>query len=226
MLQTSLDRRINRLTPEFLASIITLPGFKTTIGTDYFKILISCVRVIDNRAAVIQGCEQLAATAAMCLLRTIPYLLRVDPKSRILKDMVQQYNVTGSFHPRLISGTSLSATRSTGPTTFPPARPPEGSRLERFRPFYSGKSFALARFGQYRLVLLHKVQVRRSEEGAQLGTSFFTSLSVTGSQAPASVISDCLMIITIDLGRDISEGDVMNPVKRYTFLAQLRSSSP
>jgi len=83
------------------------------------KILISCVRVIDNRAVVIQGCEQLAATAAMCLLRTIPYLLRVDLKSRILKDMVQQYNVTGSFHPRLISGTSLSATRSTGPTTFP-----------------------------------------------------------------------------------------------------------
>ena len=225
MLQTSLDRRINRLTLEFLASILTHPGFKTIIGTDCFKILISCVRVIDNRAAVIRGCEQLAATAAMCLLRTISYSLRVDPKSRILKDMVQQYNRI--FPPTLdLRNLPFRHTIHGIHHFFHRHDRPKGLSWKGFDPSTPGNpplSHELASIAWF-------CYTRFGLEGRKKVPSWVLRFSLHSllwnSRPPASVISNCLMIIAIDLGCDISEGDVMNPDKRFAFLAQLCSSSP
>ena len=44
-------------------------------------------------------------------------------------------------------------------------------------------------------------------------------------EPPASVIADCLLIVAIDLGCDVPEGDVRNLDKRYACLTRLHRLS-
>jgi len=225
MLQTSLDRRINRLTLEFLASILTLPGFKTIIGTGCFKILISCIRVIDNRAAVIQGCEQLAATAAMCLLHAISRLLREDPRSNILKDMDQQY--IRIFPPAVdFRGLPFRHMIHVIHNFFHRRDHPKGLSWKGVDPSAPGNLL----LAQYLASIAGYCYTRSGLGDRKKVPSWVLRFSLHsllwGCEPPVSVISDCLMIIAIDLGCDISEGDVMNPDKRYALLVQRCSSSP
>ena len=110
MLWTSLDWGINQLTLKFLASIIMSPGFKTTFVVDCFKMLTSSVSITDNnQAEMLQGSEQLAGTAAACLLGAVSYSLIVNPKSNILKDTRSS---TEFFYPQSTSKASLSTPQS------------------------------------------------------------------------------------------------------------------
>jgi len=224
ILQTSLHRRTNRLTLRFLLSIIALPGFTTAIVADCFKIFIGCVSVIDEeRVVVLRGSEQLAETAATCLFNAISHSLTVDPKSKILKDVQQQYIKT---FPHTVNLQTLP-----------------------FRHTISGVRNLLNRCDHPRglgwkcvgpstpedLSLAHNlVKVAWSCcKGSALGDRkkvprwvlrFSLHSLLRDPERPASVVADCLMIIAIDLGCDISERDIRNPDKRYVYPTQLHSS--
>jgi len=224
MLQTSLDRRINRLTLEFLTSILMLPGFKTVISVDCFNILISCLRVTDGRAVVIRGSERLAAMAAMCLLGTISYSLRVEPTSKILKDMDQQYN---RIFPPAVDLRDLPFRHTIHGIHhfFHRHNRPKGPSWEDFDLLAPGNpppSYDLASIAWF-CCIRFGIEGRKKVPRWVLRFSLHSLLR--DPAPPVSVIADCLMIIAIDLGCDISEDDVRNPDKRYAFLARLHSSS-
>jgi len=224
MLQTSLERRINLLTLEFLASILMLPELKTIIAADCFKILIgrirSCVRVTENRVEVIRGSEQLAAAAAMCLLGATSYSLRVDPGSKILEDMEEQYSrifppaadLRGLPFRHTIHGIHYFFRRRDRPNrlSWKGVDPSSPGNMLLSHDLASIAWFCYIGFG---------LEGRKKVPRWVLRFSLHSLL--WDSEPPVSVIADCLMIIAIDLGCDISEGDVRNPDKRYASPAQL-----
>jgi len=228
MLQTSLERRINLLTLEFLASILMLPELKTIIAADCFKILIgrirSCVRVTENRVEVIRGSEQLAAAAAMCLLGATSYSLRVDPGSKILEDMEEQYSrifppaadLRGLPFRHTIYGINHFFRRRDRPNrpSWKGVDPSSPGNMLLSQDLASIAWFCYIGFG---------LEGRKKVPRWVLRFSLHSLL--WDSEPPVSVIADCLMIIAIDLGCDISEGDVRNPDKRYASPAQLHISS-
>jgi len=223
ILQTSLDREINELTLEFLWSILALPGFSTTIVTDCFNILIGCISVIDEKwVVVLQESEQLAETAATCLLGVISHSLIVDPKSNILKDMRQRYDVT--FPPgvnlpdlpfcRMISGVH---------NLFDRHDHPRGLKWKDVDPS-----------APENLPLVHSLvntawlcyQKPRSDGRTKVPRwvlRFSLHSLLWRLEPPASVIANCLTIVAIDLGCDVSERDIRSPDKRYVFPTQLHS---
>jgi len=214
ILQTSLDRRISQLTLEYLASILTLSGFKTALAADCFKIFINCLRVADDRAAVIRGCEQLVATAAMCLLHAISRLLREDPRSNILKDMDQQYNRI--FPPAAdFRGLPFRHTIHVVHHFFHLRDHPKGLSWKGVDPSAPGNLL----LAQYLASIAGYCYTGPGLGGRKKAPRWVLRFSLHSllwdPEPPVSVISDCLMIIAIDLGCDIPEGDVRNPDERY-----------
>jgi len=203
ILQMSLDRRINLLTLEFLTSIITLPGFKTIIAADCFTILTSCLRVTDNRAVVIRGYEPLAATAAMCLLGAISYLLKADPTSKILTEMDEQYS--RMFPPAAdLKGLPFRHTIQGIHNFFHRRDRPKGLSWKGLDPSAPGNCslahdlasiawFCYARFG---------LEGRKKVPRWVLRFSLHSLL--WDPEPPVSVIISCLKVIAIDLGCNVS----------------------
>jgi len=224
ILQTSLDRHINLLTLEFLASIITLPGLKSTIAVDCFTILISCLRITNNRAVVIRDYGPLAATAATCLLGAISYLLKVDPTSKILTEMDEQYSRT--FPPTAdLKGLPFRHTIQGIHDFFHRHDRPKGLSWKGLDPSAPGNRslahdlagiawFCYARFG---------LEGRKKVPRWVLRFSLHSLL--WDPEPPVSVIISCLRVIAIDLGCDISPSDVRSLDMRYECLAQLYNLS-
>ena len=224
ILQTSLDRRINQLTLEFLMTILMLPGFKTIITVDCLKIFISCIRVTDHRVVVIRGSEKLAEMAAMCLLGTISYSLGVDPRPGFLKDVEQQYNTIlppvadfGDLPFRhTIHGIHRLFNRGDrqecpGWNDVDPSAP---------------ENLLLA----HRLVTVawlnyQKIELEGRKKVPRWVLRFSLHSLLWNPEPPVSVIADCLMVVAIDLGCDMLESDIRNPDKRYASLAQLHNLS-
>jgi len=227
ILQTSLDRRINLLTLKFLASILTLPGFKTIIAADCLKILISCIRVTNNRMVVIRGCGQLATTAAACLLGAISYLLKVDPKSKILRDMDHQYNK--SFPSSVdLKGLPFHHTIDVIHHFFHRHnhRKPKSLSWKGIDPSTPGSVLLT----QYLVTIAGFCYARASLGGRKKVPRWVLRFSLHSllwdPEPPVSVITNCLMIVAIDLGCDISEGDLRNLDERYARLVQLHALPP
>ena len=227
ILQISLDRRINQLTLEFLASILKFPGYKATIAADCFKLLRSCVRIADNQAAVMRGSEQLAATAATCLLVALSHSLRADPRSKILKDMHWQYN---RIFPPTDDLRSLPFRH-----TIYGIHSLLNRRDRRNGPSWNGVDPSIPG----NVLLSHDLASiawfcyigsgLESRKVPRWVLRFSLHALLWDSEPPVSVTADCLMIIAIDLGfdfgYDISESYLRNPDKRYICLAQLHMLS-
>ena len=226
MLRTSLDRVINQLTLKFLASILVAPGFKTILVADCFKMLTSSVSVTnDNRVVVLRGSEQLAETAATCLLGALSHSLVTNPKSKILKDVHQEFDrfflpmvnlQSLPFHP------TISAVRN----LFNGQNRPKGLSWEGVDPS-APENIPIAHI----LVKVAWLSYQRSGLGGQkkkvprwiLRFSFHCLLQ--HPIPPPSIITDCLLIIAIDLGCSISDGDIRNLDKRCVYLTQLHNLS-
>ena len=223
MLQTSLDRGINELTLKFLWSILTLPGFKTTIVADCFNILIGCVSVIDEKwVVVVRGSEKLAEAAATCLLNAISHSLIVDPKSNTLKDVQQRYDRI--FPPGVdLRSLPFHRTISGVHSLFNRLDHPKNLRWKDVDPSAT-QNLPLA----HNLVKVAWLCYQRFgfgdwREVPRWVLRFSLHSLLWSPEPPASVIVDCLMIVAIDLGCDISESDIRSLDKRYACLAQLHT---
>ena len=222
MLQTSLDRGINDLTLKFLGSVLALPGFEVKIVTDCFNILASCVGITDNRRVVaIRGSEQLAARAATCLLGSISHSLAVDPASNILKDVYQRHQ---KIFPPAVDLKSLPFYHTIRAIRrlFNKYDHPETLDWKGID-FSTSENLFLAHY----LTKIAWLWYQKSLSGVQKVPRWVLRFSLhsllSGHEPPASVIADCLMIIAIDLGCDVSEDDIRSLDKRYAYLTQPHS---
>jgi len=221
LLQTSLDRCINELALKFLGSVLTLPGFKTAIVVDCLNVLISCVSVTGDRVVVLPGSERLAEIAATCLLRTISHAMVVQPASNVLRHVYQRYM---RVFPPTADLQSLHFYHTVNAvhnviTDIPPddldwqdiypSTPPTPANL------------LLA----HSLVKIAWYQKFGSEGRGRRITRWMVRFSlhflVWDPKPPVPVIVDCLSIIAVDFGCDLSQSHIMKLDKRYACVTQL-----
>jgi len=223
ILQTSLDRGINELALKFLWSIVALPGFKTTIVADCFNILIGCVSVVDDKwVVVLRGSEQLAETAATCLLGVVSHSLIMDPKSNVLKDVHQRYDRT--FPPGVnLSNLPFCRMISGVHNLFNRHDHPKGLKWKDVDPS-TPENLSLAHSLVNTAWLSYQTPRSDGRKKVPRWVLHFSLHSLLWRPEPsASVIASCLMIVAIDLGCDVSESYIRNPDKRHVFLTQLHS---
>jgi len=89
-LQTSLDKPVRLSALKYL-TMTSLANIDSTLVADCFNVLFSCIGVIDGKAVVIQGMEQLTPVTALSCLHTLSHLAVTDPKLSTLGNTRQQY---------------------------------------------------------------------------------------------------------------------------------------
>ena len=97
VLQTSLHKSIRPVTPNLLATMVTLADFNTALVPACFDIPAGCVQFVGGELAVVQGSEELVEVSALCYPRTFPYLATMDPTSIVIKDMRRRHIKTFPF---------------------------------------------------------------------------------------------------------------------------------
>ena len=197
ILQTSMDKAVHLLAFKYLISIQDLAQLHPTLVVHCFNIFIGCFKITNGRVAVTQGLEDLAPVSAGGFFRTLRHLATMDPSSRGLARLQRRYKEVFPFE---VDFTGL--------------------------PFQSTMTeiHALAgRFGSPRDIRWHHSQmsiqqytpfaqsmVRAAREKYQQGkvprwilrpALYLLSL---GPMSQASVVADCLTIVAIDLGCDVS----------------------
>jgi len=205
ILQMSPDKGVQRSALEHLATIEPLAGFRPTLVASCFDVLIGCVKVINGNVAVAKGQEQLATVSATCFLRTFSHLSVMDPMSGVLGDVCRRFSKV--FPP----GTNFQG--------FPPFHYILGvihrllsqDREHQQRPRIEWRDYKppghehaiVARA----LTELAQSEHRRSERRKKVPRWIirFTLHSLSLDPPPStSVVIDCLSVIAIDLGCEVS----------------------
>ena len=206
ILQTSLDKAVHLSTFKHLISVPELVPFDPTLIMDCFDVFIRCINISDGKVLIVHGLEELATVSADAFYRTLHHLATTNPTSSVLADFQQRY------HEVFPSGIKFSDL-----------------------PFHStmAKIHALAnRFGNPRDIKWHNYRMsirehvpfaRRMAQAAQEGFKqtedikvprwtlrsalYFLSLAPI---SPTSVVADCLTIIAIDLGCDVTTAESLD----------------
>jgi len=185
-------------------------------ATIYLDALLGYVYVDHGRAMEHLGSEQGARVASLCLLRA---LSGVDPTSPALEDIRKPYLV-GIPHTVNFEGLHCYHTINAIHAILVPSRL-RGS-LEWMDHMHKLRAHEH---------IFTNTLARVAHKGKQCGKvprwvlRFVTHSLIHDLQTPVSVVVDCLMIVAIDLGCEISEDDVRNLDKRYACLAHLYSLS-
>jgi len=87
MLRISLDKAVHLSTLKHLTTMMPLTNFDPTLIMDCFNAFVGCINIRKHKAAIIEGLDQLAALSAMCFLRSFYHVLTVDPTSSVIEDM-------------------------------------------------------------------------------------------------------------------------------------------
>ena len=94
ILQTSLDKNILLPTLRSLATMTTLADLDPALISVCFDILAGCVSIVGNKAAILQGSEELTAASTLCCLRILPQLTAGGPASNNFEDVRRRYTKT------------------------------------------------------------------------------------------------------------------------------------
>ena len=216
MLKTSLDEAVHLSTLKHLATVTTLAGFDPTLVGDCLSIFISCVNVSHRKVAIIQGLEQLATVSAACFLRTFDHLSVVDPTSSVLEGLRQRYIRVFPLETDF-RGLPFRYTMAKihGLVTE--------TRYHRLTQYYRYTRYhRLTQWGEHRPSAQEHIPIARDMvEGAQVEYQntqprkvprwilrfALHSLSLD-PPPPTPVVANCLSIIAIDLGCDVSETEL------------------
>ena len=202
MLRVSPDGPVRLATLNHL-KMTRLPDPNPTLVADCFDILTDCVKVIDEKAMITQGTEQLAPAAALCCLRTLSHLAVTDPTLSALGSVRQQYD--RAFLP----GTDFNALSF--PYTLGPIHMllhPEDQfarqrfpRWEDYNP--SSDEYAIVAHALVNIARFWRQQ--KSHEKVPRCLLRFVLRSLSRSSLPSTtVIVNCLLIVAIDLDCDPS----------------------
>ena len=218
MLKTSLDKGVHLSTLEFLATTAALVDFHSTLVTDCLNILTGCVEVDGSTVAVTQGSGRLATASAMCLLRTVSHLSATDPRSSVLRGARQRYGEVFP-HGTEFKGFPFYHTLGAIHSVFYPDwnhpwldwgdYKPSGHECTIF-------AHALAKLAQFEYQRRDRENHTKKVPGWILR---FALHSISSDPSPSTpVIADCLSIIAIDLGCDISSAVTKIPDERYVHI--------
>ena len=200
ILQTSLDKLVHLVALKHLAAIPDLTQFNPTLVTGCFNVFTNCIRVRDRRVVIKRGFEELATVSASIFLRTFLHLSVMDPTSSTLVDIRRHYD---KVFPRTMDFTGLPF-RSTMTKVhllfgdIPVSGHPEQDNVILPTPERIPFSRDIVNIAQA------ECQRTRHRGVPHPFLQFVVySLSVE-PPPPVSVIADCLKIVAIELGCDLS----------------------
>ena len=205
ILRTSLDKDIHLSTFKHLVSIPELAHFDPALVVDCFDNFVGCINIVNHEAVAIQGLEELAEMSARSLFRTFHHLLVVDPTSGVLTNLRQRYNkvfptkrITFSNLPFRYTMLMIHALfkREWNPCYIEWDRPTGQDQIPFAR--YMAETAQLG----YRRMRCQKVP------RWILRFALFT-LALDPPSSP-SVVADCLTIVAIDLGCDVSSTEPLD----------------
>ena len=214
-LNTSLDTAVRLSSLESLATTVALADFDPTLVVDCLNVFIDSVKVIDNAVMVTQGSEQLAASSAMCLLHTFSHLSVTDPTSSISGDVQRRYGMV--FPPTTdFKGFPFHHTLGAIHSAFYPDWNHPWLDWGDYKP--SNHEHAI--FARALAKLAQSEYHRRMHDKKVPGWILrFVLHSLSLVPLPsASVIIDCLSIIAIDLGCDVSTTGTTISDERYAHI--------
>ena len=200
ILQTSLDKAIRLPTLKHLVTMTVLPDFDPALVTSCFGVLIGSINVTNRQVVIIQGLEELATLSAICFLRTFHRLSVMDPTSSVLQDVRRHYN---RVFPLWTDFSGL-------PSYYAMAKI-HGLANKNWNLSY-------IRWDNYKPSTQEHIQVARDlAEAAQVEYQksqhrkvprwilrFALSFLSLDPPPPIPVVADCLSIVAIDLGCDVS----------------------
>ena len=219
-LKISVDEPVRRSALEFLAIMMLDDSDPTQVVADWFDILLNCVKVTNRTVTIVQGLEELTATASLFCLRMLSHLVVMDPTPKILEDVRRRYIRTipsetsfadplvrcilGAihrvFHQNHVQGRILP---------FPQHRVQWRVQWNNYEPSsdeHVKVACALTNFAWF--------EYRRSGSSEKVPRWIlrFALHSLSRDPLPpASVVTDSLSIIAIDLGCDVSDIVTIHP---------------
>ena len=208
MLQTSLDKAIRLPSLKHLAMMTTQVHLNPTLVADCFNVFISCINVNNHKVVVTQGLEQLAEVSAMCFLRTFHHLSVTDPASSVLEDVRWRYRRSFPLETDFRSFPfyhAMAMIRDLADWN------PHCVQWDNYKPSTQEHVTAARDMAEAAQAECQKSQNRKVPRFIIRFALHSLSLCPL---PPAPVIADCLMIIAIDLGCDVSNAGATTPDER------------
>ena len=198
-LQTSLDKPVHLSTLKRLVTMTELTGLGPSLVADCFNIFIGCLGFNDDKVVIVQGSEELATVSATCFFRTFHGLTAADPTSGVLADIRRQYDRIFPFETDFrglpffytIVDIHASIGKNWNPHNF---------EWDNYRPSRK-ELIPFARHMAEATRVQHQQMQNRKGPDPTLRFAFHC----LASPSPLSVIVDCLAIIAINLGCDLSD---------------------
>ena len=211
-LQTSLDKAVHLSALKYIMSLmLEFTEFDSALIVDCFNIFTGCINVSNQRVAITPGLEQLATISAGCFGRAFHRLSIMDPTSSVLADLYQRYNVVFPYP------TNFAGLRSHNTVTM--AHAVVTGHWDHFNIGWGDDRPSNHEYILIAQVMTEVAQARYRQDRIvpiQILRFAFYSLS-QDPLPPASTVADCLEIIAIDLGCDVS--DIATLDKRYIRLS-------
>ena len=202
MLQTSLDKGVHLSTLRHLATMVPLANVDPTLVPECFNVFASCVKVVDrySKVEVVQGLEQLAVVSALGFFNAISHLLGADPTSRVPEDLHQRH---AKAFPAFVDfhGHQFYPIMSAVHCLFTRSRERRWFRWGDYEP--PAHELAVV---SHNLVNLAQFEYQRTQhiKVPRWILRFVLHSFSLDPPPPTSVVADCLSIIAIDLGCDMS----------------------
>ena len=176
-------------------AMVVLTNFDPTLVADCFAIFIGCINVNGRDLGIMHGSEELATISAACFLRTFHHLSITDPTSGVLVDLHQRYKRVFPFGPDF-RGLPFYCTMAKIHDLVN-----HYIQLGNYTPSDQGHRLVALDMAQAARVEYQKTPRRKVPR--RILHFALRSLSLD-PLPPAPVVADCLSIIAIDLGCDVS----------------------
>ena len=210
MLQTSLDKTFHLTALEYLVTIPELASFDPYLIIGCFDVFISCINVVNDTPVIAQGLERLAMLSASCFLSILRHFFVTDPTSSTLAHLRRRYNKVFpsgwvDFGDFPFCYTMMAA------HILINCKPPEWWKLWNDNGPSAQEHVQLAECIAD-VAQVRYQQTRRKKVPRWVLRFAFKSLSLY-PPPPPSVVANCLRVIAIDLGCDVS--NIRSPDERY-----------
>ena len=209
ILQTSLDKLIHRAALKRLATMPELAQFDSTLVTGCFNVFINCINISGERVMIKRGFEEIATLSASSFLRTFLHLSVTDPTSNTLVDIRKHYDKVFPYLldirgiPTHSTITKIHILFDRCPIFYSFAQDDSTPPTPGHTPF-SRDIVAIARAEYHRT---------GDREVPRRFLQFVVDTLSMDPPPPVPVVVDCLEIVAIDLGCDLS--NVTTSTDRY-----------
>ena len=211
MIQASWDNSFHLTALKYLMVMPENSYLDLSLVNNCFDIFIGCINVADDTPVVVQGLEQLAALSASCFLRALHYFHVTNPTSSALARLRRRYAVFSSGwvdfghlqfrHTMLAAHILLNRSRN-----FKPPR--------EWKWWNDGGPFTQERIRLAACTAGFAQEIYQWRSKVPRWTLRFALESLSlDPPPPPLVIADCLKIIAIDLGCDVSNFETARCVR-------------